>query len=106
MSLDTVRSYLQERGLIDRVTVHRETSDTVEHAAAIIGCKPEEIAKTMGFVLEDHALLVVAAGDVKVSNSKFKARFGKKPTMILVTAWRNSPDTSRVASAPLASKRV
>ena len=89
MSVDAVKSYLSEHGLVDRVTVHTETSDTVEHAAALIGCKPEEIAKTMGFVLEDRALLVVAAGDVKVSNSKFKARFGKKPTMIPRDAVKN-----------------
>ena len=82
MSFDAVKIYLTNHGLFDRVTIHTETSDTVEHAAALIGCKPEEIAKTMGFVLEDRVLLVVAAGDVKVSNSKFKAQFGKKPTMI------------------------
>ena len=82
MSLDAVRAYLNEHGLPDRVMVHAETSDTVEHAAALIGCKPEEIAKSMGFLLDEEALLVVTSGDAKISNSKYKERFGKKAKMI------------------------
>ncbi len=82
MSLDAVKSYLSEHGLPDRVTVHAETSDTVEHAAALIGCKPEQIAKSMGFLLDEEALLVVTSGDAKISNSKYKERFHKKAKMI------------------------
>ena len=82
MSLDAVRAYLNDHGLPDRVTVHAETSDTVEHAAALIGCKPEEIAKSMGFLLDEEALLVVTSGDAKISNSKYKEHFHKKAKMI------------------------
>ena len=82
MSFDTVKAYLQAHGLADRVTVHSETSDTVEHAARLIGCRPEEIAKSMGFLLDEGALLVVTSGDAKISNSKYKERFGKKAKMI------------------------
>lgn len=82
MAFEKVKKELEARGLGDRLSRHAEATETVEHAAAVIGCLPAEIAKTMGFVLDDAVLLVVAAGDGKISNAKFKARFGKKPTMI------------------------
>ena len=82
MSLDTVKTYLTEHGLADRITIHPETSDTVEHAAALIGCKPAEIAKSMGFLLDEGPLLVVTSGDAKISNAKYKEHFGKKAKMI------------------------
>lgn len=82
MSFNAVKTYLTAHGLADRITIHPETSDTVEHAAHLIGCKPEEIAKSMGFLLDEGALLVVTSGDAKISNAKYKERFGKKAKMI------------------------
>lgn len=82
MSYEAVKQYLESHNLPGRITIHEEESDTVEHAAALIGCRPEEIAKSMGFLLDDRALLVVTSGDAKISNAKYKERFGKKAKMI------------------------
>jgi prolyl-tRNA editing enzyme YbaK/EbsC (Cys-tRNA(Pro) deacylase) len=82
MSATKVQEYLKEAGLGDRYTVHEEIGDTVEHAAAVIGCEPARIAKTMSFMLKSGPILVVSAGDAKANSSKFKAQFGEKPVMI------------------------
>jgi prolyl-tRNA editing enzyme YbaK/EbsC (Cys-tRNA(Pro) deacylase) len=66
----------------DRYTEHSEIGDTVEHAAAVIGCEPAMIAKTMSFMLKSGPILVVSAGDAKTNSSKFKSQFGEKPVMI------------------------
>jgi prolyl-tRNA editing enzyme YbaK/EbsC (Cys-tRNA(Pro) deacylase) len=46
MSYSKAKQYLEEKGLGDRLTVHNESIDTVEHAAQQIGCSEAEIAKT------------------------------------------------------------
>ena len=73
---------MNARGLGDRLTIHAEESDTVEHAAALIGCEPAHIAKTMAFLLDDSPIAVVCAGDAKVQNAKYKAYFAKKAKMV------------------------
>lgn len=82
MSAEKVRAYLKERGLEDRITVHKETIDTVEHAAEQIGCSEAEIAKTLSFVVDEKPVIVVMAGDTRVNSSKFKKQFHTKPHMI------------------------
>ena len=79
---ESVKSWLTERGFADRLTEHRETIDTVEHAAQRIGCSEAEIAKTLSFIVEDKPVIVVMAGDGRVNSSKFKAQFHTKPHMI------------------------
>ena len=54
----------------------------MELAAQALNCEPCRIAKTLSFMLEDGAILVVAAGDAKVDNTKYKAEFGKKAKML------------------------
>ena len=58
------------------------SSATVELAAQAIGCEPRAIAKTLSFIVNDNVILIVAAGDVKVDNSKYKQEFGVKAKMI------------------------
>jgi prolyl-tRNA editing enzyme YbaK/EbsC (Cys-tRNA(Pro) deacylase) len=82
MSAEKVKAYLVERGLGDRITTHKETIDTVEHAAQQIGCSEAEIAKTLSFVVDDKAVIVVMAGDTRVNSSKFKKQFHTKPHMV------------------------
>lgn len=82
MSYERVKEYFDSVGLGDRVTVHEEIGDTVEHAAKMLGCEPARIAKTMSFLLEDGPVLIVSAGDAKVNSSKFKAFFHHKSVMI------------------------
>ena len=82
MSLDTARDHLFRLGLADHIRVVEESSATVADAAAALGTEPERIAKTLSFRDGDGALLVVAAGDARVSNTKFRGRFGTKPRML------------------------
>jgi prolyl-tRNA editing enzyme YbaK/EbsC (Cys-tRNA(Pro) deacylase) len=82
MSFEGVQSYFTGVGLGDRVVVQAQTSATVELAAQAIGCEPGRIAKTMSFLVGEAPVLIVAAGDARVDNAKFKARFGKKASMI------------------------
>lgn len=81
-SVEKVLQYLAACGLQDRLKTLDESSATVELAAAALGCKPELIAKTLSFDVNGKAVLIVAAGDAKVDNAKFKAFFGQKAKMI------------------------
>lgn len=76
--------FFQERNLEKRIQVFDESSATVELAAAAIGCQPEEIAKTISLHTAsiEGCMLIVAAGDGKIDNAKFKARFGHKAVML------------------------
>jgi len=79
---EQVQKWLCDKGFGDRVTVHTETIDTVEHAAMRIGCSEAEIAKTLSFLAGGKPVIVVMAGDVRINSSKFKAQFHDKPHMI------------------------
>ena len=82
MSIETVRNYLRERGLADRIIEFSQSSETVELAAAANHCEPARIAKTLSFAVGDECILIVAAGDAKIDNAKYKARFGTKAKML------------------------
>lgn len=82
MSLERVKDYFKSVGLEDRIKIMQESTATVEEAARAIGCEPARIAKTMSFLLEKEAILVVTAGDAKVDNKKYKATFFQKAKMI------------------------
>ncbi len=81
MSIEKVRAYFRERGLAERILEFDASSATVELAAAAVGCEPARIAKTLSFRREDGAMLIVTAGDVRVSSKRFKERFGFKAKM-------------------------
>ena len=82
MSLDRARAHLAQFGLEERIQLFDVSSATVELAAQAVGCQPAHIAKTLSFVHEDGAILIVCAGDAKIDNSKFKAQFHHKATML------------------------
>lgn len=82
MSMDKARAHLRRYGLEDRIIELTDSSATVELAAAALGCAPEHIAKTLSFVQGEGALLILAAGNARVDNGKFKARFGMKAKML------------------------
>lgn len=82
MSLQSVRSYLTQWDAENRILEFPASSATVQDAAKVLGCKEEEIAKTMSFKVGQKVILVVMAGDVKVANPKFKTQFHKKPIML------------------------
>ena len=82
MSMERARAHLTKYGLEDRIQEFTESSATVELAAQRLGVETARIAKTLSFLVEDHAVLVVAAGDVKVDNPKYKAAFHTKARML------------------------
>ena len=82
MSLEKAKEYLKKWNLEDRVEEFSESSATVELAAKAIGCEPEHIAKTLSFQVEDNPVLIVASGDAKIDNTKFKEQFHTKAKML------------------------
>lgn len=82
MPFKNVQKYFQGVGLGERVIVLDQSSATVQLAADAVGCETKQIAKTLAFLIDDSPILVVAAGNVKVDNKKYKATFHQKPKMI------------------------
>ena len=82
MSIETVRAYFAAAGLAERIQEFDVSSATVALAAEALHCEPARIAKTLSFVDGEGALLIVAAGDAKVDNPRFKAQFGMKAKML------------------------
>ena len=82
MAIEKVREYFKTKGIAERIQEFEVSSATVALAAQALGCAENRIAKTLSFVKSDGAILIVAAGDARVDNSKFKARFGMKAKML------------------------
>ncbi len=86
MSLERAKEHLKKYGLEGKIMEFDTSSATVEDAAKALGCSPGEIAKTLSFLVEGKPILIVAAGDAKIDNSKYKAFFHQKAKMIPVDA--------------------
>ncbi|MBQ8640714.1 MAG: YbaK/EbsC family protein [Clostridia bacterium] len=82
MSIEKVKTFFAEKGMADRVMEFDVSSATVELAAIALGCEECRIAKTLSFHVGEKVVLVVMAGDVKIDNQKYKARFGAKAKML------------------------
>ena len=82
MSLEKVQKYFDNYQMKEKILVFDQSSATVELAAQAVGCEPARIAKTMSFLQGEQAVLIVTAGDVKIDNPKYKARFHQKAKMI------------------------
>lgn len=82
MSFAVAYAHLEKLGLADRVHTFTESTATVELAAEQLGCEPARIAKSMAFLTDEGPILVLAAGDVKVDNRKFRDAFHSKAKMI------------------------
>ncbi len=82
MAIDKVKKYFAQYGMEDRIMEMAHSSATVELAAEAVGCEPCRIAKTMSFLQGEQAILIVAAGDAKIDNKKYKAQFHMKAKMI------------------------
>ena len=82
MSIEKVKAYFKTYGMEDRVLEFPVSSATVELAAQAVGCEPCRIAKPLSFMVEGSPILIVAAGDAKVDNHKYKEQFGTKAKML------------------------
>lgn len=82
MAIEKVREYFKEYGMDNRISEFAVSSATVELAAQALCCEPCRIAKTLSFDVDGRIILIVAAGDVKIDNPKYKVKFGKKAKML------------------------
>lgn len=82
MAIEKVKQYFELFGMVDRVREFTVSSATVELAAQALNCEPCRIAKTLSFMVDGGAVLIVTAGDAKIDNPKYKAQFGTKAKML------------------------
>lgn len=82
MAYEEAKRHLDQMGYGDRVRVFEVSSATVELAAQAVGCEPARIAKTLSFMTAEGPVLIVAAGDAKVDNHKYKEQFKTKAKML------------------------
>ena len=82
MSIAAVRDYFSAFGLAEKVLEFDTSSATVELAAQAAGVIPARIAKSLSFLVDGQAVLILTAGDAKVDNSKFKGFFHTKAKML------------------------
>mgnify|MGYP001418037523 FL=1 len=82
MSVERVKEYFRGKGIEKRILEFDVSSATVELAAEALHCEGKRIAKTLSFHVGDRVVLIVTAGDAKIDNQKYKARFGAKARML------------------------
>ena len=82
MAIEKVREYFKTKGMEDRVQEFEVSSATVALAAQALSCDENRIAKTLSFHVGEKVILIVAAGDAKIDNSKYKAFFSAKAKML------------------------
>ena len=82
MSIERVRAYFRTLGREGDILEFPVSSATVELAAQAVGVIPARIAKTLSFLVDGGCVLVVAAGDAKIDNTKYKAQFHTKAKML------------------------
>ena len=84
MSLESVQEQFQKRNPDLKVIILDQSSATVALAAQALGVEPARIAKTMAFRLKDRDILILATGDARVDNHKYKEALGEKCRMLKV----------------------
>ena len=82
MSIEKGRAYFRQFGMEDRVREFDVSSATVELAALALGVDGARIAKTLSFKKDDSCILILAAGDARINNHKFKEKFHMKAKML------------------------
>lgn len=83
MSIAKVKAFIAGTPLEGRILESEESSATVVLAAQAFQTEPDQIAKTLSFLLDDDSpIVVVASGMARIDNKKYKARFQKKASMI------------------------
>ena len=82
MSIEKGRAYFRQFGMEDRVREFEVSSATVELAALALGVEGARIAKTLSFKKDDSCILILAAGDARIDNHKFKEKFRMKAKML------------------------
>ena len=89
MSLDRAKRHLEKYNLSDNIIILKESSATVREAALALNTEEERIAKTLSFLVSGNPILILAAGDRRIDNAKFKTVFHEKAHMIGVADVEN-----------------
>ena len=82
MSIERVREYFRALDMEERILEFEVSSATVELAAKALSCDESRIAKTLSFRAGARCILIVAAGDARIDNAKYRARFSVKAKML------------------------
>lgn len=82
MAIERARAYFEQFGMAGRIREFEVSSATVELAALAVGVEGKRIAKTLSFWVHERPILIVTAGDAKIDNAKYKAKFGAKAKML------------------------
>ena len=82
MSIENVRNYFRAFNREQDILEFETSSATVDLAAQAVGVLPARIAKSLSFLVGEKCVLIIAAGDAKVDNAKYKAQFGTKAKML------------------------
>ncbi len=82
MSIEKVKEYFKQFNLETKIQEFPVSSATVELAAKALNCEPCRIAKSLSFLVNNNAILIITAGDTKVDNKKFKEIFQTKAKML------------------------
>lgn len=82
MSIEKVKEYLKKYNKDKDILEFNVSSATVDLAASALNVAPARIAKTLSFKSNTGCILIVAAGDTKIDNKKFKSLFKLKAKML------------------------
>ena len=82
MSIDRVRAYFRSFNMEEKILEFSVSSATVELAAQAVGVIPARIAKSLTFMLPEGPIIIVAAGDARIDNPRFKAQYHAKAKML------------------------
>jgi len=82
MSVEAVKKQLEDYGLSEAYREFSVSSATVALAAQAIGCEPGRIAKTLSVLSSQGPCVIVAMGEAKLDNHKYKQQFHEKAKFI------------------------
>ena len=82
MAIEKVREYFRQFDMEERIQEFDVSSATVELAAEALNCEGKRIAKTLSFMVDGSPILIMTAGDTKIDNPKYKAKFSTKAKML------------------------
>ena len=59
MAIDKVKEYFKQFGIDHKIREFEVSSATVELAAQALGCEGKRIAKSLSFLVDDKAILII-----------------------------------------------
>ncbi|MGN0022904.1 MAG: YbaK/EbsC family protein [Elusimicrobiaceae bacterium] len=81
-NIQRVKDQLKKYNLSERYLEMPSSTATVPLAAQAIGCEEDRIAKTLSFKTKQGAIVIVASGQSRVDNKKFKEVFKEKAVFL------------------------